>query len=110
MGNLYRFVEPLVLLELARTPGASGYGLLERLASHSLTGTVIDKAAVYRTLKMLECQGMAEVEWTDSARGAGRKAYRLTAAGREHLEEWRGLLQGLANGLEEFCREAGQLP
>lgn len=103
MGNLYRFVEPLVLLELARTPGASGYDLLERLSSHSLTGTTIDKAAVYRTLCLLEDQGMAECRWTDSARGAGRKSYHLTGMGREHLQEWADLLEGLSRGLADFA-------
>lgn len=109
MGNLYRFVEPLVLLELSRTPGASGYDLLERLAKHTLTGTVIDKAAVYRTLCLLESQGMAVVEHQDSVRGSGKKAYNLTRQGREHLSEWGRLLGDLSKGLAEFSREVEAL-
>lgn len=105
MGNLYRFVEPLILLELSRTPGASGYDLLERLSEHTLTGTTIDKAAVYRALCLLESQGMAEVEHLDSVRGAGKKAYKLTRHGREHLQEWGFLLGNLAQGLSEFSRD-----
>jgi len=105
MGNLYRFVEPLVLLELARAPGASGYDLLERLSKHTLTGTTIDKAAVYRTLCLLESQGMAVVEHRDSVRGAGKKAYQLTRQGREHLMEWGEILGDLSKGLADFSRE-----
>lgn len=109
MGNLYRFVEPLLLLELAKQPGLSGYDLLERLAGHSLTGTTIDKAVVYRSLCLLETQGMAEVEWTESARGAGRKAYKLTRQGEEHLQEWAELLANLSVGLAEFAKQARTL-
>ncbi len=106
MGNLFRFVEPLILLELHNHPGASGYDILQRLDGHTLTGTTIDKAAVYRTLAVLERNGMTETEWTESVRGAGRKAYKLTGKGSEHLAEWVDLLEGLAGGLREFVRDA----
>lgn len=109
MGNLYRFVEPLILLELARTPEASGYDLLERLATHSLTKTTIDKAAIYRTLNLLEAQGMTSCEWTASERGAGRKAYRLTKKGRQHLDEWAVFLENLAQGLGGFITDVRAL-
>lgn len=105
MGNLFRFVEPLVLLDLRNHPGASGYDILQRLENHSLTGTTIDKAVVYRTLTVLERNGMTEAQWTESVRGAGRKAYRLTAKGSGHLGEWADLLDGLAAGLREYVRE-----
>lgn len=106
MGNLFRFVEPLILLELRNTPGASGYDILQRLVGHTLTGTTIDKAAVYRTLGVLERNGMTVAEWTESARGAGRKSYRLTDRGEEHLAEWAALLEELAGGLRQFVKDA----
>lgn len=106
MGNLFRFVEPLILLELRNKPGASGYDILASLDGHTLTGTTIDKAAVYRCLGVLEKNEMTRVEWTESVRGAGRKAYRLTPKGREHLAEWADLLDGLAGGLRDFVKDA----
>ncbi|HNY32151.1 MAG TPA: PadR family transcriptional regulator [Fibrobacteria bacterium] len=106
MGNVFRFVEPLLLLDIRNHPGASGYDILQRLDGHTLTGTTIDKAVVYRSLGALERNGMMETEWTDSIRGAGRKAYRLTPKGEEHLREWTDLLEGLAGGLREFVQEA----
>ncbi|MBK9575751.1 MAG: helix-turn-helix transcriptional regulator [Fibrobacterota bacterium] len=106
MGNVFRFVEPLLLLEIRNSPGASGYDILQRLDGHSLTGTTIDKAAVYRSLGVLERNGMTEAEWTESVRGAGRKAYKLTPKGEEHLREWADLLEGLAKGLRAFVRDA----
>jgi DNA-binding PadR family transcriptional regulator len=106
MGNLFRFVEPLILLELRNQPGASGYDILARLEGHTLTGTTIDKAAVYRCLGVLEKNGMTQVEWTESVRGAGRKSYRLTAKGTDHLAEWADLLEGLAGGLRDFVKES----
>lgn len=106
MGNLFRFVEPLILLELRNTPGASGYDILQRLVGHTLTGTTIDKGAVYRTLGVLERNGMTVAEWTESVRGAGRKSYRLTDRGTEHLAEWATLLEELAGGLRQFVKDA----
>lgn len=106
MGNLYRFVEPLILLELRNAPGASGYDILQRLQGHTLTGTEIDKAAVYRALAVLERNGMTVCEWTESARGAGRKAYQLTERGLEHLGEWADLLDEMAAGLRVFVKDA----
>lgn len=106
MGNLFRFVEPLLLLELRVHPGASGYDILQRLDGHTLTGTTIDKAAVYRALGVLERNGMCEIEWTESARGAGRKSYKLTDKGTGHLVEWADLLEGLAGGLRLFVKDA----
>lgn len=102
MGNVFRFVEPLILLDLRLHPGASGYDILQRLEGHTLTGTTIDKAAVYRCLGVLERNGMTEVEWTDSERGAGRKSYRLTSSGESHLREWADMLDELSRGLREF--------
>lgn len=106
MGNVFRFVEPLLLLEIRNHPGASGYDILQRLDGHSLTGTTIDKAAVYRSLGALERNGMTDTEWTESVRGAGRRAYKLTSKGEEHLREWADLLEGLAKGLRDFVRDA----
>jgi len=105
MGNIFRFVEPLILLDLTKNDGASGYDILQRLEGHTLTGTTIDKAAVYRTLAVLETNGMTVSEWTDSARGAGRKAYRLTPLGVEHLREWAELLHGISVDLRKFAKE-----
>jgi len=110
MGNLFRFVEPLILLGLRNQPGASGYDILANLDGHTLTGTTIDKAAVYRALAVLEANGMTEVEWTESVRGAGRKSYRLTTKGVDHLAEWTDLLNGLAAGLRDFVKDARTKP
>ena len=105
MGNLYRFVEPLILLDLARHPASSGYDILQSIEGNTLTGTTIDKAAVYRTLGTLEANEMVTSEWTDSVRGAGRKAYRLTGKGLEHLDEWAQVLAELSKGLAEYGRD-----
>jgi hypothetical protein len=44
MGNLYRFVEPVVLL-LPRKKGSSyGYGFSARLQEHALTDAEIERA------------------------------------------------------------------
>lgn len=51
MGNLYRFVEPVVLLLLKRKGRSYGYDLSGDLEEYALTDAEIERAALYRTLR-----------------------------------------------------------
>jgi len=57
MGNLYRFVEPVVLLLLKSKGRSYGYDLCPELQAHALTDAEIERAALYRTLRQLEMNG-----------------------------------------------------
>lgn len=57
------------------------HGLLEPLG----LGTA-DRAAVYRTLRQLEAEGLVVSSWDGSPVGPARRTYRVTAAG----EAWAG--------------------
>ena len=51
MGNIYRFVEPVVLLMLKEKKHSYGYDLTNTLADYALTDAEIEGAALYRTLR-----------------------------------------------------------
>jgi len=109
MGNLYRFVEPVVLF-LLKTRGASyGYELASALAEHALTDATIERAALYRTLQRLEENGHVVSEWDVSGSGPARHNYRLTERGEEHLREWHVVLGNLAQAMTRFVDEMGEV-
>jgi PadR family transcriptional regulator PadR len=110
MGNLYRFVEPVVLY-LLKTQGPSyGYELATALTEHALTDAEIERAALYRTLKQLEVNGRVISEWDVSGSGPARHVYRLTESGEEHLREWGVVLDKLSQAMASFVVEIKAIP
>ena len=110
MGNLYRFVEPLVLLLLKKKGHSYGYDLCAELHEHALTDTAIEKAALYRTLRQLETNGNVKSEWETNKAGPARRVYRITRQGEMHLEEWAAVLEHLSQSMTRFVSEVRELP
>jgi PadR family transcriptional regulator, regulatory protein PadR len=106
MGNLYRFIEPVVLHLLKIKGRSCGYDLCSDLQAHSLTDAEIDKAALYRTLRKLEANGNVKSAWETGDGGPARRVYRLTKKGEEHLEEWASVLKKLSRSMDRFVRDA----
>ena len=105
MGNLYRFVEPLVLQLLKKKGHAYGYDLCAELQEHALTDTAIEKAALYRTLRQLEANGNVKSEWETNKAGPARRVYKITKQGERHLEEWVAVLEHLSQSMTRFVCE-----
>ncbi|HWA95771.1 MAG TPA: helix-turn-helix transcriptional regulator [Terracidiphilus sp.] len=108
MGNLYRFVEPVVLQLLQQKGRSCGYQLCSDLQEHALTDAEIDKAALYRTLRQLERNGNVKSTWETGDGGPARRVYRLTRAGEVHLEEWTNVLENMAKSMTRFVDNARQ--
>lgn len=106
MGNLYRFVEPVVLLLLKKKGRSYGYDLAAQLDQYSLTDAEIEKAALYRTLRQLEANGNVISHWETDKTGPARRVYQLTPEGEKHLEEWAAVLEHVAKAMGRFVREA----
>ncbi len=102
MGNLYRFVEPVVLYLLQQKGRSCGYQLCTDLQDNALTDAEIDKAALYRTLRQLERNGNVKSTWETGEGGPARRVYRLTRAGEAHLEEWANVLENLSKSMTRF--------
>jgi PadR family transcriptional regulator PadR len=109
MGNLYRFLEPLVLYVLEREGPKYGYELGADLESHTLTDAEIDRSALYRILQSLETMGHVTSEWDTSAPGPARHIYSITQTGKDHLREWAAVLDNLSHSMESFVRDVKSL-
>jgi DNA-binding PadR family transcriptional regulator len=79
---------PLVLAIL--TEGESyGYAIIKRVAELSQGEMQWTDGMVYPLLHRLERNGFVEAVWGKSESGRSRKYYRLTPAGRTHLDNQR---------------------
>lgn len=105
MGNLYRFVEPVVLYVLERDGPTYGYELGSKLQSHALTDAEIDKGALYRTLQRLEMMGYVTSSWDTSGPGPARHVYTITPSGKNHLREWAVVLENLSHAMKAFVHD-----
>jgi len=105
MGNVYRFTEPVVLYLLKKNGRSYGYELARELADYALTDAEVELAALYRTLQRLEQNGYVASEWDTSGSGPARHLYRLTTEGEKHLEEWRQVLERLAEAMSNLVEK-----
>jgi poly-beta-hydroxybutyrate-responsive repressor len=105
MGNLYRFVEPVVLLLLKKKGRSYGYDLSADLQEHAMTDAEIERAALYRTLRQLERNGNLKSEWETDKAGPARRVYKLTARGEQHLEEWATVLEHVSKSMARFVKQ-----
>lgn len=109
MGNLYRFVEPVVLLLLKKKGKSYGYDLSRDLQDHALTDAEIERAALYRTLRNLEKNGNVVSDWEVEGVGPARRVYRLTPDGERHLQEWAAVLDHVAKSMARFVKQTNSL-
>jgi poly-beta-hydroxybutyrate-responsive repressor len=106
MGNLYRFVEPVVLLLLKKKGRSYGYDLAGEIPEYAFTDSDIERAALYRTLRQLEKNGNVKSEWETDTSGPARRVYKLTARGERHLDEWAAVLEHVSRSMARFVKEA----
>jgi poly-beta-hydroxybutyrate-responsive repressor len=105
MGNLYRFVEPVVLLLLKKKGRSYGYDLSGDLKEYALTDAEIERGALYRTLRQLEANGNVVSAWDVEESGPARRVYKLTAKGERHLDEWATVLEHVSKSMARFVAE-----
>lgn len=102
MGNVSRFIEPVVLRILKEKTRSHGYEIAELLPQYALTDATIEGAALYRTLRTLEDNGHVASTW-ESGEGPARRTYSLTRMGHLHLREWSHLLRDLGEAMIQFA-------
>jgi len=106
MGNLYRYIEPVVLLILKEERQSYGYDLAERLTEFALTDARIERASLYRTLRALEENGHVTSAWDVDGAGPARRVYSLTNKGHAHLQEWTQILHRMGTAMIAFSQRA----
>ncbi len=106
MGNLYRFVEPVLLFLLKKKGRSYGYELARELREFAFTDAEIEVAALYRTLRQLEENDCVVSEWDVEGRGPARRVYTLTPRGEQHLAEWVSVLEHVSKSMARFVKKA----
>jgi DNA-binding PadR family transcriptional regulator len=109
MGNLYRFVEPLVLSLLKKQGKTYGYEIMGALQEHALTDSAVEPGVLYRTLRKLEENGFVVSNWDSSVTGPARRIYELTQDGERHLVEWTVVLKHLSESMAGFVSDVQEL-
>jgi DNA-binding PadR family transcriptional regulator len=105
MGNIYRFIEPALLMMLHENGPSYGYQLAEGISAYSLSDSQVDRSALYRTLRTLEENGFVRSRWETESTGPARRVYSLAKPGREHLREWGQLMERLGGALLAFSQQ-----
>ncbi len=106
MGNLYRFVEPVVLLLLEKKGSSYGYELASEVRQYALTDAEVEVAALYKTLRQLEKNDCVTSTWDVEGSGPARRVYALTPRGKEHLGEWITVLDHMSKAMARYVRNA----
>jgi transcriptional regulator len=78
----------LILQALEREP-MHGWGVAERIETHSREVFLLQTGTVYPALHRLMKQGVVAAEWRTSANNRRARYYRLTPAGKKRLEAQR---------------------
>ncbi len=86
---------------LAENP-IHGYELMGKLKEFGIDSTNLDPSVLYRLLRHIEGEGLAESKLNDSGSGPARKVYSLTPEGREVLDMWASSIEGTVSFLEKF--------
>lgn len=92
------FLQACLLLFLREQP-SHGYALIEQLEA---IGSRSDRGVVYRTLRVLEREGLVRSTWEHSDAGPSKRSYSLTASGEEVLVAWADTLTHSARMLQEY--------
>jgi len=76
----------MILTILAREP-LHGYGISQRLTVLSHGNFQLNPGSLFPSLYRLEQDGKLKAEWRPTSNNRTAKYYRLTAAGRRHLQQ-----------------------
>jgi poly-beta-hydroxybutyrate-responsive repressor len=103
-GKPPRFLRAFLLLLLVVEGKAHGYELLEKLKEYGLNYDLQDIGYIYRTLRMMEKEGVVVSEWDVAGEGPSRRVYTITEKGRAELEEWTKTLESIKDSLNTFLK------
>jgi PadR family transcriptional regulator, regulatory protein PadR len=106
-GRRGRWLEPFLLLLIGQEEGY-GRALIGRLNDLCLAPNGVDVGMAYRTLRELEADGLMISAWAADD-GAPRRAYRLTPAGRQALDEWISVMRERGRLVDAFLDQADRL-
>ena len=103
-ARIERFVEPALLLTLARTD-MYGYELAAAMEEMD-PDERIDLGNLYRLLRSLEEERFVTSQWRDDLPGRSKRTYRLTSDGKALLAAWVDALGDASTRIDRFLAVA----
>lgn len=85
--QLLHGVLDMCLMSIIDDEPSYGYEMVSKLRERGLN--LASEGSIYPLLSRLQKQGMIESYLVQSTEGPARKYYRMTAAGRDALQQWR---------------------
>jgi PadR family transcriptional regulator PadR len=95
------FLRPCLLLLIAEQP-SHGYDLLERLKEMGYQRA--EPGGLYRTLRLMEQEGLIRSGWGGSTIGPRRRTYWLSEDGMDWLHAWAGSMRVTREVLDGFLQ------
>lgn len=107
--HLDKLLQPSILIILA-TQELHGYSLIQELENREIFyGEKIDKAGVYRTLKLMEERNLIKSEWDLKQRGPAKKVYSILDEGLVCLVNWIDTLENYKKTIDEIISKAEKI-
>jgi len=104
----------VALVLLAVLDGADedlyGYQIAKRLNQAADGVTLVKQGALYPVLRTLSAAGLLASRVVPSYSGPPRRYYRITAAGRDALANWRAIWHETRDFVDEFTEKTGETP
>jgi PadR family transcriptional regulator PadR len=99
----------LVLLAVLHQAGEDlyGYQIAKRLQALADGSPPVKQGALYPVLRQLSANGLLASRIVPSYAGPPRRYYRITAAGRATLSEWRGIWRSTRDFVDGFTEANG---
>jgi PadR family transcriptional regulator, regulatory protein PadR len=96
-------LEMMILQTLRREP-MHGYALAERIRHGSDDLLQVEEGSLYPALQRMLKSGWVDAEWGISARNRRVRIYRITPAGRKHLEREVSCFERMLKGIARVMR------
>ena len=96
----------MLILRTVRGEPMHGWGIAQRIQLLSKDLLRLNQGSLYPALHRLRDKGLLEAEWGVSENNRRAKYYRLTEAGRGHLERETAKWQAFAGAVEAILRMA----
>jgi transcriptional regulator len=98
-------VDLLILRTIALEP-MHGWAIAQRIRQISNDVLQVQQGSLYPALQRLEREGWITAEWGASENNRRARFYRLTRAGRKHLEQEQADWERLSNAIALVLRKA----
>ena len=107
-AHMEHFLETCLLLLIDETPD-HGYSLLERLGEFGFPTECLNVGTLYRTLRRLEEEGLANSDWEEGGQGPRRRVYTITEKGKATLATWIQIIRGNKARIERLLARYASL-